>query len=522
MNTDESIGPFGRSFVGDFPTIGTVLLLASTFILSILFSLGNLIAFLVLFTIMSSSVAYISYNFIEPHFNSNNGINDDFSPINNDGNNILKSSGYGRPKHIMSFQDSIRICFKKWFTWNGRASRSEYNWFIIPLTIFTEIVIRIPVPSQSKILLAFYFLIFTLLLLLLLIVLIPATMVWIRRAHDIGFSGWYLLLGIFISIICSLLSSYLYYIFIIPFYLMFYILPGQKVMNKYGPVPTNNFEEGNTDSYPNEIWDFSGSNIFRVLQNETMNQDTDFKNFIFSRKGPIIGYWPDESKTKTWMKILSVYIGIFLFFKITTFIMVESFENFNISQIDLIWEIQSTLVYLISFLSLLFVLTIEDKFEYFRELLKLPTLQRPIIILFLCSFILIIDFIISGFVGILISSGLDDYFVDPNSDSNIIILLLYFINVVIAAPIVEELFFRGYLLDKMRVQHSDIFTILITGSLFGLIHWSPYDFWNLSPILFTGIGGVLYAWLRIKTGSVWPSIICHSIWNLFAGVIIFL
>ncbi|MGB1568921.1 MAG: type II CAAX prenyl endopeptidase Rce1 family protein [Candidatus Thalassarchaeaceae archaeon] len=41
-------------------------------------------------------------------------------------------------------------------------------------------------------------------------------------------------------------------------------------------------------------------------------------------------------------------------------------------------------------------------------------------------------------------------------------------------------------------------------------------------MLFTGIGGVLYAWLRIKTGSVWPSIICHSIWNLFAGVIIFL
>jgi membrane protease YdiL (CAAX protease family) len=254
-----------------------------------------------------------------------------------------------------------------------------------------------------------------------------------------------------------------------------------------------------------------------------MIQDGGFKNFIFSRKGPIIGIWPHESKIKTWVKILSVYVGVFLFFKLSAIILINLIEEFNFSHFDLIWELQGIVVYFISFLILLLVLAIEDKFDYFRELLKLPTRQRPLIIIFLCGFILILDIIISGFFGILTSSGLDDYFVDPNSDSNIIILLLYFINVVIAAPIVEELFFRGYLLDKMRVQHSDIFAIMITGLFFGLIHWSPYwDFWHLSPILFTGIGGVLYAWLRIKTGSIWPSIICHSIWNLFVGVIIFL
>ena len=156
-------------------------------------------------------------------------------------------------------------------------------------------------------------------------------------------------------------------------------------------------------------------------------------------------------------------------------------------------------------------------------MIKLPTRQRPLIIILLCGGILILDFILSGFFAILISSGLDDYFIDSSSDSNIIILLLYFINLVIAAPLIEELFFRGYLLDKIRTQHSDIFAIMITGLFFGLIHWTPYwDFWDFSPILFTGIGGVLYAWLRIKTGSIWPSIICHSIWNLFAGIIFML
>ncbi len=68
-SSDDLIGPFGRSFIGDFPTIGTMSLLISTFFFSALFSLGNLIPFLILFLISSSSIVYISYNFIEPHFN---------------------------------------------------------------------------------------------------------------------------------------------------------------------------------------------------------------------------------------------------------------------------------------------------------------------------------------------------------------------------------------------------------------------------------------------------------------------
>ena len=68
-NSDDAIGPFGRSFIGDFPTLGSMLLLLSTFFFSALFSLGNLIPFLILFIISSLSVVYISYSFIEPHFN---------------------------------------------------------------------------------------------------------------------------------------------------------------------------------------------------------------------------------------------------------------------------------------------------------------------------------------------------------------------------------------------------------------------------------------------------------------------
>ena len=37
-NSGDLIGPFGRSFIGDFPTLGSILMLLSTFFLSALFS----------------------------------------------------------------------------------------------------------------------------------------------------------------------------------------------------------------------------------------------------------------------------------------------------------------------------------------------------------------------------------------------------------------------------------------------------------------------------------------------------
>ena len=127
-NSDDEMGPFGRSFVGDFPTSGTMLIMLSTFFISALFSLGNLIPFLILFIILSSSVVYISFNFIEPHFNS--------KPLNfiNPTRKIKENASFietSRPTHIISFQDSIRSFFINWSDFNGRSSRSEHNWILL-------------------------------------------------------------------------------------------------------------------------------------------------------------------------------------------------------------------------------------------------------------------------------------------------------------------------------------------------------------------------------------------------------
>ena len=33
-------------------------------------------------------------------------------------------------------------------------------------------------------------------------------------------------------------------------------------------------------------------------------------------------------------------------------------------------------------------------------------------------------------------------------------------------------------------------------------------------------GGLLYAWLRVKTGSIFPSMIAHAIWNGFITLVV--
>ena len=48
-----------------------------------------------------------------------------------------------------------------------------------------------------------------------------------------------------------------------------------------------------------------------------------------------------------------------------------------------------------------------------------------------------------------------------------------FLSIVIAAPILEELIFRGIILDGLLKKYSPINSILISSVLFGLVHLNP-------------------------------------------------
>ncbi len=258
-SSDELIGPFGRSFIGNFPTLGSMLLLLTTFFLSALFSLGNLIPFIILLILSSTSVVFICYKFIEPHFN-NKSKNNLISPVRKI--NFSLSPGSKRPKKPMSFKQAIKNFFKKWADYKSRSSRSEYNWFVLFSFIFNivvEIIFAItifiiylgnPESILNLISVAVLLLLTLIIAIFSLFLIIPTTTLTIRRLHDLGYSGWYLLCYVLISTLVLLISYVInYYLFILVYcfilipYLLIMILPGENSHNKYGPIPSNQSEE---------------------------------------------------------------------------------------------------------------------------------------------------------------------------------------------------------------------------------------------------------------------------------------
>jgi len=79
----------------------------------------------------------------------------------------------------MTFGESISICFKKYASFDGRASRSEYWWFVL-FTFLVSMGTGIISETLSG--------------LFSLSVLLPSLAVGARRLHDTDRSGWFLLL----------------------------------------------------------------------------------------------------------------------------------------------------------------------------------------------------------------------------------------------------------------------------------------------------------------------------------------
>ncbi len=86
----------------------------------------------------------------------------------------------------LNFFEAIGICFKKYFNFRDRASRSEY-WYFQLLITPVYIISYIPTLSEETwIFIGLFFL----------VTIIPAFSVAVRRFHDIDKSGWYILISL--------------------------------------------------------------------------------------------------------------------------------------------------------------------------------------------------------------------------------------------------------------------------------------------------------------------------------------
>ncbi len=86
---------------------------------------------------------------------------------------------------------------------------------------------------------------------------------------------------------------------------------------------------------------------------------------------------------------------------------------------------------------------------------------------------------------------------------------------VVAAPLAEEVAFRGYLQGGLRVVLPRPFAIAVASLVFGLCHTLPYA-------LPTALLGALFGWMFDRCGSLWPAVLAHAVHNLLTVTVTFL
>ena len=84
------------------------------------------------------------------------------------------------------------------------------------------------------------------------------------------------------------------------------------------------------------------------------------------------------------------------------------------------------------------------------------------------------------------------------------------IGAAIGAPIAEELLFRGLLFGVLRDTRIGFAgTLMVTAAFWAALHMQ-YSFYGLAAIFCIGL---YLGWLREKTGSLIPPMVCHALYN---------
>ncbi|MEL3911465.1 CPBP family intramembrane glutamic endopeptidase [Treponema pedis] len=100
-----------------------------------------------------------------------------------------------------------------------------------------------------------------------------------------------------------------------------------------------------------------------------------------------------------------------------------------------------------------------------------------------------------------------DIFYKYNSDIYQLILTISL------TPLFEEIFYRGYLYNGLKLTYSNRnAAIIISGMIFGIYHIPRYgyDFGIIILVLL----GIALAHCYEKTGTIWTPIIMHSLYNI--------
>ena len=93
-----------------------------------------------------------------------------------------------------------------------------------------------------------------------------------------------------------------------------------------------------------------------------------------------------------------------------------------------------------------------------------------------------------------------------DTPKSVIGIVLYIVAVVLAPAFIEEMIFRGIVMQSLR-RFGDVFAIVASALIFGIFHL------NLIQMPYAFIMGLCMGYFVIRTGSLWVGIITHFINN---------
>jgi hypothetical protein len=259
-----------------------------------------------------------------------------------------------------------------------------------------------------------------------------------------------------------------------------------------------------------QVWDLSGKGSLRdAFEGVPADLSTEQKSVGASDKTWV-----------SWLIILVFLIVWWVALIIAATVVFLAMYLVGISE-GLAISVSGLLAYIILIPITLLFIYVDGSLDRIRNMLKFGSTKRVLILLLGIPIVVtIIDFVLTIVYGIawigIFGEPSTNTDLGTNWESSTVDIALLFLAVAIVTPIVEELMFRGYILDAINRKHGDWTAIIWSSILFGLIHLDPF----VAGQAF--MGGIIYGWIRVRTGSLLPSIAGHMMWNMLALMLTYL
>lgn len=250
-------------------------------------------------------------------------------------------------------------------------------------------------------------------------------------------------------------------------------------------------------------------------------------NFLFVKakgKEPIPKTLEEYTIFWSWKDALKIVI-IFLFFNHIFFM----FEHLLTGFLETVETDKRTSMVLDSIFMDIFVLLLVIYFVVVKYRQKITTLGISLkniaknIGIALFSYLTFLPILTAIFFCVLLAAKLLNY-TPPQTPLYELVFkeqrpyLLVAISAMVAfiGPIVEEIFFRGFLYSALKKSLNVIAAMVISACIFSLLHANILGFLPIVAL------GMFLAYLREKTGSLIPSIAVHMIHNAALAALMFL